>query len=202
MGSQHFGGRQRQTSDPLRMHDALFPVSVPIGGVEKSALIQSLRERRVRFNQAAEDLFQDARFTTRDQRTVVEIASVSVGSLGFGEGATYDQLVARARECGLSECPLELGLHLRLLYMDQPDSSQEPGAVQRGRAPRGSMVIASRPLDELDETPKGFYLRRFDGDVWLRGYWSWPGHILSPEDVLVFARDQSTAEAERGQKGK
>ena len=45
------------------------------------------------------------------------------------------------------------------------------------------------PLDDTDETPKGFYLRRIDGVPWLRGYWSWPGHLWSPEDRRLFARD-------------
>jgi hypothetical protein len=52
--------------------------------------------------------------------------------------------------------------------------------------------VASRPLDESEETPKGFYLRRNDGVLWLRGYWSHAGHLWSPEDLLVFSRPAAT----------
>ena len=104
---------------------------------------------------------------------VIEIATVSVAELGFGEGATYGQLIARALESGLAECPLELGPHLRLQFLDQPEGAAGLPATH-GRAPPGAITVASSPLDERDETPKGFYLRRIDGVLWLRGYWSGP----------------------------
>jgi len=47
--------------------------------------------------------------------------------------------------------------------------------------------VASAPLAQDDETPKGFYLRRIEGVLWLRGYRSWPGHIWSPQDMFVFS---------------
>jgi hypothetical protein len=61
----------------------------------------------------------------------------------------------------------------------------------RHRAPAGSITIASSPLDDRDETPKGFYLRRVDGTLWLRGYRSSPAHVWDPEDVFVFSRARS-----------
>jgi hypothetical protein len=45
----------------------------------------------------------------------------------------------------------------------------------------------SAALVEDDEFPKGFYLRRIDGVLWLRGYRSGPAHVWSPDDRLVFA---------------
>jgi hypothetical protein len=51
--------------------------------------------------------------------------------------------------------------------------------------------VASSPLDDADETPRGFYLRRVEGVPWLRGYRSGPGHVWSPEDLFVFARGRS-----------
>jgi hypothetical protein len=153
----------------------------------KSELLAALREHDVRLNQAAEALFEDPRFTTLGGRHVVEIAALSVAELGFGEGATYGQLVARALESELVECPLELGPHLRMQFRDQPDST-DGKPLTHGRAPPGSITVASSPLDDRDETAKGFYLRRVDGVSWLRGYWSWPGHLWSPQDVVVFSR--------------
>jgi hypothetical protein len=165
---------------------ASIPAAVRVGGVEKSELLQDLRAHGVQLNRAAEMLFQDRRFVPLGQSRVVELATVCVAELGFREGATYDQLIARALESGLVECPLELGPHLRIQFLDQPEGG--PAAAAPGRAPAGSIAVASCPLDQGDETPWGFYLRRIDGVLWLRGYWSWGGHVWSPEDVLVFAQ--------------
>ena len=154
--------------------------------MDKQELIQELRKHNVLLNQAAEALFEDRRFTTLRQRKVIEITCLSVADLGFVEGATYQQLTARALESGLVECPLELGPHFRLQFLDQPEGSAGFPATKH-RAPPGSITIASSPLDDCEETPKGFYLRRIDGVLWLRGYWSWSGNIWRPEDVLVFS---------------
>lgn len=179
-------------SGPASLRDTLLPNRVHIGGMDKRELIQALREHGVHLNLAAEALFDDRRFTPLTQSKVIEITLVSVSDLGFGEGATYAQLTERARESGLVECPLELGPHLRLQFPNQPEGSAGFPATKH-RAPPGSITIASSPLDDCDETPKGFYLRRIDGVLWLRGYWSWPGHIFSPEGLLVFSRAAALA---------
>jgi hypothetical protein len=170
-------------------YDSLLPRSVRVGGMDKRELVRRLRERGVQFNQAAEALFEDERFATLGECQVIEIESVSVCALGFQAGATYEQLTARAFDLGLVECPLELGPQLRLHFVNQPEGPADyPVTRKEGRAPPGSIAVASTPLDDCEETPKGFYLRRVEGVDWLRAYWSWPGHILSPEDVLVFSR--------------
>jgi hypothetical protein len=174
------------------MRDTLLPSAVRVGGLDKRELLQALRDHKVQLNQAAEALFDDRRFMPLSQSKVIEIAFLSVAGLGFGQGATYEQLTAQALESGLVECPLELGPHLRLQFLNQPEGSVGFAATQH-RAPPGSITVASPPLDDCDQTPKGFYLRRIDGVLWLRGYWSGPGHIWSPEDILVFSRDGSAA---------
>lgn len=169
---------------------ALLPSTVEIGGMSQSQLLGALRELGVQLNQAAEVLFEDPRFTTLGRRHHVEIAAVSVAGLGFGDGATYERLVARACEAGLLECPLELGAHLRRQFVDQPDSA-DGRPLTHGRAPPGSITVASSLLDDRDDTPKGFYLRRVEGVLWLRGYRSWRGHVWGPEDVFVFSKRET-----------
>ena len=139
----------------------------------------------VQMNQAAEALFDDRRFTPLSQSRVIEIALLSVADLGSKRShlSTVDRASARVR---FGRVPLELGPHLRVQFPNQPEGSV--GLPKQHRAPFGAITVASTPLDDCDETPKGFYLRRIDGVLWLRGYWSWPGHIWSPEDVLVFSR--------------
>ena len=159
--------------------------------MSKSELLQALRDQSVQLNRAAEMLFADLRFTVLGRKQDFEIAPVSVADLGFGEGATYAQLTARALESGLSECPLELGPHLRLQFPDQPEGACDTSTTH-GRAPPGSITVASPPLDDSDETPRGFYLRRAGGVLWLRGYWASPDHIRNPDAVFVFARSPQT----------
>lgn len=175
------------TLDQTNRGQASIPNAVRVGGMSKPELLQALRAHNVQLNQAAETLFEDRRFKWLGQEQLIEIAHVSVADLGFGEGATYAQLTARALEMGLVECPLELGPYLRIQFLHQPEGAAGMPATQH-RAPPGSITVASSPLDDADETPKGFYLRRIDGVLWLRGYRSWPGHIFRPEDVFVFAR--------------
>ena len=50
------------------------------------------------------------------------------------------------------------------------------------------VTVASAPLCDDEEVPKGFYLRRIEGVLWLRGYQSWSGHVWSGEDTFVFVR--------------
>lgn len=174
------------------MRDPRVPNSVRIGGMDKRQLLQALRERDVQLNRAAEALFEDRRFTPLSRSRVLEIAALSVADLGFYEGATYDQLTERALASGLVACPLELGPHLRLQFLDQAEGSLGFPET-RHQAPPGSITIVSVPLDDRDETPKGFYLRRIDGVLWLRGYWSHPDNVWSPDDVLIYAREEVTS---------
>src|SRR5690606_7024151 len=120
---------------------AFIPTNVCVGGRSKLELLKALREHNVGLNNAAKALFGDGRFMTLSKRKVIPIVSLSVSELGFADGATYDQLVARARDLGLVECPLETGPPLRLCLLNQPDAAFNV-PIRRGQAPPGSMTIA------------------------------------------------------------
>lgn len=164
-----------------------LPDMVAVGGLGKAQLLQALRDAEVQLNAHADTLFKDPRFTTCHMTDTRSIAARSVKELGFKEGATYAQIVARAQAQGLDECPLELGPHLRLTFLSQPEP-HDADLVSRGYAPTASLTVASTPLDDSDDTPKGFYLRKVGGELWLRGYRASPCHVWSPGDVLVFQR--------------
>lgn len=166
---------------------ANLPEQVRIGGLSKRELLHSLGKQAVRWNQAAEDLFAHDRFQLSAQEVEVPILVHSLADLGFADGATYPQIMLRAQGQGLQECPLELGPHLRLQYQEATESDQLREISSSGNAPLGSLTVASRPLDENDETPKGFYLRSLDGERWLRGYWADFEHVWSGDDHFVFA---------------
>ena len=67
------------------------------------------------------------------------------------------------------------------------DQQTAPDSIMsKGRAPSGSITVASIPLREDDEYPKGFYLRVVDGVPWLRGYRCTEQHNWSADDWLLF----------------
>lgn len=158
---------------------------VEVGGLTKSQLVRRLRELSIRLNRSAVKLFGDDRFITSDTKYALETVELTVGALGYAQGATSDDIFRRARQLGLELCPLELGPYLRMAYLDQPEGSFGT-PPRRHQAPAGSVTIASEPLDEDRDTPKGFYLRRIDGILWLRGYVADATHIWNPGDHLVF----------------
>jgi len=168
------------------------PQRVRIGGASKAELLSRLVGARVKLNLMAEQLFADPRFTTGPEISFVEVVAVTVASLGFSSGATFAQLAAHAASHDLSLCPLELAPHLRLQFTEQPEGSVGQSQAQ-GRAPPGSLTVASSPPSNAQNTPWGFYLRRIEGDLWLRGYRSWSGHLWAPGDLLAFTRAQNAA---------
>jgi hypothetical protein len=93
---------------------------------------------------------------------------------------------------GLAHCPLELGTHFRLHDGDQPEGDWRQPARQH-QAPSGSLTIAtiaiaSVPLTPDDALPKGFYVQRIQGDLWLCGYRAGPGHGWAADDPLLFCQ--------------
>jgi len=160
--------------------------AVQIGGVAKAVLLQRLAAAQVQINPAGQQLFADGRFRTAAQPERILVQQISVAGLGLAGGGQMAEILDAAAQRGLKPCPLELAAHLRLLLRDQ-DEGALGFAPTRYRAPPGAITVVSAPLCEDDELPKGFYLRRIEGTLWLRGYWSWAGHVRQPEEQLVFA---------------
>ena len=161
--------------------------AVQIGGETKSELLARLARNGVELNEAARVLLASDKFITSDARKQLSTVELRVRNLGFPLGATTSDLYTSAMRLGLHLCPVELGPHLRLQFLDQPEGFLGQPVWQH-RAPPGSIIIASEILSEDDDFPKGFYLRRIEGTLWLRGYWSGNQHICDPEDRFVFCR--------------
>jgi hypothetical protein len=166
--------------------------TVRVGGKSKPELLAELQRNGIQLNDYARNLFAHNGFTTSPVASTIATVELAVRNLGYSQGATMVQLHERAADLGLRLCPLELGPYLRLLLLDQPEGhlGHPPS---RHQAPPGSITVASRQLSDDHDTPKGFYLRRIDGVLWLRGYRSAPDDIWSPEDRLVFCRPASAA---------
>ena len=159
--------------------------TVTVGGLTKSQLLEELRSNGVLLNESAERLFASEQFTTAATRSAVTTVELLVGDLGFPQGATTADMYARATALGLALCPIELGPQLRLQCRDQPEGHTGM-PVRRHQAPYGSTTVASEQLTEDDDFPKGFYLRRIEGALWLRGYRCGAEHVWQPDDHFVF----------------
>ena len=171
--------------------DEIYPIcptvtrAVTVGGLTKAELLEELQSNAVAMNESAERLFASDLFTTSETRYSVKTVELTVRYLGFPRGATIADIYTRAGALGLGLCPVELGPHLRLQYLDQPEGFWgQP--VRQHQAPSGSITVASENLTDDDEFPKGFYLRRIKGVLWLRGYRSGPEHIWEPDDHFIF----------------
>jgi hypothetical protein len=171
-------------------------LEIQLGGLNKSELIEALAREAISMNVSAERLFASDYFTTSETQYSVTIVELTVCDLGFPRGATIAEVYERSGQLGLALCPLELGPHLRLQYLDQPEGHWGK-PVRQHQAPYGSTTIASEILTEDDDFPKGFYLRRIEGVLWLRGYRSWSGHVWEPDDHFVFVEDKASAVPKR-----
>lgn len=165
---------------------------VNIGGATKAELLSRLQTAGIQLNPFAYALFANPEFVTAKALFCLPTVEISVKDLDLPEGGTFDLACQRAFGLGLELCPLEVGAWLRLQLLDQPDDPLgQP--TSHGRAPPGAITIASLPISADEDDPRGFYLRRVGGVLWLRGYRSWSGHILSPEDRLVFCQRMNAA---------
>lgn len=161
--------------------------SIQIGGLNKTELQEELQRKAILLNESAKQLFASEHFTTSLTRYTLQTVEITAQDLGFVQGATMTEIVKQAETLGLALCPIELAPHLRLQYLDQPEGYWgQPERVHQ--APSGSITIVSAPLSDDHTIPKGFYVRRIQGELWLRGYRSGPEHIWQPDDHFLFVQ--------------
>jgi hypothetical protein len=158
---------------------------VRVGDDDGAALLARLARADVRLNPLAEALLLDPRMDSPRAQDV-EVVMTSAAALGLHDGATFAQLTAAAAAQGLGLCPLALGPWLRLQLQDSHEPPRPAQQVAR-QAPPGAITVASAPPPDEEDIPWGFYLRRIDGEPWLRAYRCWSGHLWSPNDRFAFA---------------
>ncbi|WP_249872682.1 helicase [Oceanobacillus saliphilus] len=161
--------------------------TIEVGGLTKLQLIQKLQQHSILMNEYGERLLSDEKFTTSETKYSLKTVELTVSDLGFHNGATMPQIFKRVSETDLELCPLELGPHVRLEYLDQPEG-YTGNLSQQHQAPSGSITIASEIVSEDDDFPKGFYLRKINGVLWLRGYIADHLHVWNPGDRLIFCQ--------------
>ncbi len=159
-------------------------LTLSVGGSSRAEWEPALDRAGVRVNASAERLFDHPRFDAAPARAV-GIVVRSVAELGMADGATLVEILERARQGGLDACAPVTGVYLRLAMLDQVASADS--VMSNGRAPDGSITVASWPLEDDSDFPKGLYLRVVDGVPWLRGYRCDDDHVWSPDDRFAFA---------------
>ena len=176
-------------ADRESMHHRVEPEVriVQIGGRTKGELLEDLKSGGIQLNEHAKTLLKSDGFKTEETSRQLKIVVVSVRGLGLPHGATIEAIHKRVLERQLSLCPIELAAHFRLQYRDQPEGFIGHPVTQQ-KAPPSSITVACEPLDPDDNFPKGFYLRRIEGVLWLRGYCSNTEHIWSPDDRFAFSQ--------------
>lgn len=157
-------------------------LALTIGALSREELKGRLTAAGIQLNPLAQTLLQHDCFEEREARTVV-VAQRSVSELGLQTGGVQSQVLDAVQHQGFQLCPPELGPYLRLAMGEQ---EQAPDSVlSAGRIPTGALHIASAPLSEDDEYPKGFYLRVVDGVPWLRGFRCDGEYLWPPETQLA-----------------
>lgn len=166
--------------------------TIHIGGLSRTELSAELRSRGILLNAHAETLLAAPEFDGVTEPEVVSIVERSVGDLGFANGAPLSRILAAAESQGLALCPPTAGPYLRLA-MDEQQSAPD-SVLSSGRAPTGSLTVATRALSDDVDYPRGFYLRVIDGQSWLRGYRCDDEHIWSPGDRFAFCKASETTQ--------
>lgn len=149
----------------------------------RDELRTALRVHGVLLNAHAETLLDHVVFSPRDPEEIT-VVERGPGDLGLSTGATLLELFQAAREHGLALCPPDTGPYLRLALTSQ--ASAPDSVLSAGRSPSGALKVASAPLSDDVEFPKGFYLRVVDGQQWLRGYRCDDEYRFSAEDRFAF----------------
>lgn len=94
---------------------------VSIDGLAKEALLAQRQRNGILLNAAAEPLFASPHFTTAATPRTYTSVELPVRDLGFPNGAITVTIYTQAATLGLRLCPLGLGSHFRLHYLDQPE---------------------------------------------------------------------------------
>lgn len=158
-------------------------LEVAIGALSRAELRTALSTRSIRLNVHAETMLDSQLFDDHHAR-IITVTERTVADLGRPRGASLTDIFELGQRQGLLLCPADTGPYLRLALTNQVASTDV--VISAGKAPNGSLTVASEPLSDYDEYPKGFYLRVVDGHAWLRGYRCDDQHIWSPEDRFVF----------------
>lgn len=132
-----------------------------------------IMDSKMRISDYASDILAKPQFTVASETTELDLVMVSVGELGFKNGAKLSDIYARAKEKGLQLCPAEVGPKLRLEYTDQPMGEW--------------LFIGMEPITGSDGGLSVFCVAHDDSGLWLYTHCDDPGSIWHSYYRFVFA---------------
>jgi hypothetical protein len=120
----------------------------------------------------ANDMLGKEAFTIAPTEQEIDLVVVTVGELGFKNGAKYSDICQRAQELGLELCPNEVGPQLRLQYKDQPKGEW--------------LRIAMEPITDSGGDRFIFKVGHGVNDLWLDWNDGDPGIVWNADNRFVF----------------
>ena len=146
--------------------------------------LQTLEEHGILTNRYAKEFISHPCFSAKEQ-TEMTAAIIPLKELGLENGASLDELFRHIQGTPFSSCPPDTGFFLRLAWTDQPQSGN---SILTGmhRSPDQAVTVLSEILEQDDNFPKGLYLRKVDGALWLRGYGCDPAYHFPGETLFAF----------------
>ncbi len=143
-----------------------------IGGKTKVELVAELKARGIKIYDYAQDMLDSPEFATQSNPEQIDLVRLKVRDFGFPNGATTEQIYAKAEEFGLELCPAEVGPHQRLKDLDQPLAAW--------------YRIAMKQISGRNGLPSVFDLGHNDVRLWLNYSWAVPGNECDAGLVLMF----------------
>lgn len=159
----------------------MLTISIKRVPVTAEQCLQTLKERGILINHYAEKYISHPRFSAGEPEEMTA-AIISPEKLGLKGGASLDELLRHIEGTQFCPCPPDTGFFLRLAWMDQPQSRNSVLSGTHG-SPDRAVTVLSEMLEREDTFPRGLYLRKVDGSLWLRGYvcdsaYRFPGSAL------------------------
>lgn len=158
---------------------AAKPIEMPVWKTVKLGTCKSPDEYRKALKKAGRrigDYGDDilGRISCSKKEVDFDLVVLTVGELGFKDGARYADICAKAVELGLELCPAEVGPALRLQYGDQPKGEW--------------LRIAMEAITDRDGYLNVFSVDHVDDGLWLFGYGGHPVGVWFAGYRFVFGR--------------
>lgn len=131
---------------------------------------ESIRRRfddlHIGINEYGMNLFDSTLYTFGSKEQTIHIREASLEELGFSNGANYGQIEEWVRSSEFAYIPIDFAPYIRMAYRNQ----KSIGKTFAGQHPPDGIIIFSKPLNKTENFPKGFYIRKIKGRLWLRGF--------------------------------
>ena len=162
-------------------------INLTIGQVTKETLINSLNEHNIRINPLGEKLLKSKLIQVSNEKKNIQLTELSLHELGFENGANLLEIIKASQKIGLKVCPVEVAPFLRLNYQ-QTDTQGMVSMEKQFKTPEGAVTVVSEIIKDQVSFPKWFYLRKIDGELWLRGYVCDYEHIFESHERFILER--------------